>query len=438
MVVSAPSINVLPAPRFARQGDFVFVSTIYPLSADGEVVHTDALSPHVGEAEIAAQARAILDSLRSVLDEAGSALELTLKAEVYLVDPDDFYEFKLVWKEYFPNDPPVRTTAIVGDDHIIPGCSLSLSAVALTKDAGTQRETIHVDDVPDPMEAEWVPQAIKAAPFVWPTPLPATDFKTGLAVGSNPTAPYYGSETEMQAHYMFQNWGKILSAAGSGLDQALKSQAYEVDLATFHDMDGIWAQYMGWGADAAPPTRSSMAMRGLLVPGAAFVANVQFLAPDKDHKKEETRKGIAWHPEDVRAVHFSPGLTAGDWFFMAGQVACADFDTFDFQQAPKGLPYYFSDIEIQTAEVLRLLSNQLAANDMSLSNVVDARVFLVEPRRDFRGFERVWRQVFEPLGDMPALNLIPSKQANGGGGIMMPNDLWIEIDLIAHRQHGSS
>ena len=306
MVAAAPARNILPAPRFTCQGHFVFVSTIYPVAEDGHVVKSDAISPFVGESEIGAQTRAILDTLSTILAEAGSALPLTLKAEVYLVDPNDFYEFKLVWKEYFPADPPVRTTAIVGDDQIIPGCLLSLSAVALTNGADVQRETIHVDDVPDPMEAEWVPQAIKAAPFVWPTPLPATDFKTGLVVGRNPTAPYYGSDAEMQAHFMFQNWDKILRAAGSGLDQALKSQAYEVDLATFHDMDGIWAQYMGWGADVPPPTRSWMAMRGLLVPGAAFVANVQFLVPDKEHQKKETREGIAWHPEDVRAVHFSP------------------------------------------------------------------------------------------------------------------------------------
>ena len=42
-------------------------------------------------------------------------------------------------------------------------------------------------------------------------------------------APYYGSEMELQASYIFEQWGKILTAAGSGLDQALKSQAHETD-----------------------------------------------------------------------------------------------------------------------------------------------------------------------------------------------------------------
>ena len=435
MVATAQALNVLPAPRSNRQGDFIYVSTIYPIDAEGNVVHTDAISPYVGEAEIATQTRAVLDTMRDVLAEAGSSLDRVLKAEVYLVDPAEFYEFKLVWQEYFPDEPPARTTAIVGDAHIIPGARISVSAVALARDGSAAREYIHVDDAPDPLEAEWAAQAVKAAPFVFPSPVPATDFETGLAVKRNPIAPYYGSDMELQASYLFEQWGKILPAAGSGLDQALKSQAYEVDLKNFHDMDGIWDQYIGHSGGGAPPTRSSMAMRGLLVPGALFVANVVFLAPDATHQKSESREGIRWgHPEDVRNVHFTPGLWAGDWFFMAGHCAIPDFENFSFVTAPRGLPYYFSDIEIQTEATMDLLVEQLEANGLSLRNVVDARVFLAgeDPRGDYRGFNRAWKRVFEPTGHWPSMNLIPSQQANGLGGIMM-HDLIIEIDLIAHR-----
>ena len=70
------------------------------------------------------------------------------------------------------------------------------------------------------------------------------------------------SDAEMQAHYIFQNLDKVLRAAGSGLDQAIKSQLYEVSLTTFHDVDAIWGSYM-----PVPPPRSSMAIRGLPVPG---------------------------------------------------------------------------------------------------------------------------------------------------------------------------
>ena len=436
MVATTQALNVLPAPRFTRQGDFIHVSTIYPLTATGEVVHSDAISPYVGEAEIAAQTRAILETLRDVLAEAGSSLERVLKTEVYLVDPTEFYEFKLVWQEYFPHEPPARTTAVIGDDHIFPGARLSVSAVALANDASVPREYIHTDEAPDPLEAEWCAQAIKAAPFVFPSPVPATDFQTGLAVGRDPIAPYYGSDAELQTTYIFEQWGKILPAAGSGLDQALKSQAYETDLANFHDMDAIWGTYVGWGNGAPPPTRSSVSMQGLLVPGALLVPNMFFLAPDKDHQKTESRKGIRWHPEDVRNVHFTPGLWAGDWFFMAGQGAMPEYDDLRFDTAPPGLPSYFSDIEIQTEATMELLLEQLEANGLSLKSIVDARIYLFEALRDYRGFEAAWRRVFEPIGHWPSMNLIPSKQASGLRGTMLP-DLIVEIDLVAHPEQGS-
>ena len=432
---TAPPLNVLPAPRFNRQGDYIWVSTIYPIDAAGAVVHAGALSPYVGEAEVAAQTRAVCEGLKDTLAEAGTSMDRVLKAEVYLVDPAEFYEFKLVWREYFPSAPPARTTAVVMDEHIIPGVRLSLSAVALAGDSAAQKEIIHVADVPDPMEAEWVPQATRGGIFVFPSALPATDFETGIAVKTNPIAPYYGSDAELQTRYIFENWGKVLAAAGSGLDQGLKSQGMEVSLTTFHDMDGIWSEYLGRGAGAPPPGRSSMAMRGLLMPDALLVVNCFFLAPDAQHQKVESRDGIRWHPEDVRNVHFSPGLWAGDWFFMAGQGAIPDYENMVFETAPPGLPHYFSDIEIQTESTMNLIREQMEGNDLSLTNIVDARVYLVNAQRDYRGFARAWRRIWEPLGRMPSMNLIPSRQHDGRGGMMM-DELIVEIDLIAHREQG--
>ena len=434
---TALPLNVLPAPRSNRQGDYIWVSTIYPLDAGGGVVHAESPSPFVGESEVAAQTRAVCEGLRGVLAEAGSSLDRVVKAEVYLVAPEDFYEFKLVWREYFPTEPPARTTAVVLDDHLVPGVRLSLQAVALAGDAGAVKETIHVDDAPDPMAAEWAPQATKAGIFVFPSAVPATDFETGIPVKRNPIAPYYGSDAEMQTRYIFENWAKVLAAAGSGLEQGLKSQAMEVDFTNFHDMDGIWGQYMGHGAGVPPPGRSSMAMRGLLVPDALLVVNCFFLAPDAEHQKVETREGIRWHPVDLRQVNFTPGLLAGDWFFMAGQASLPDYENMVVKTAPHGLPYYFSDIEIQTEMTMELLQEQLEGNGMTLRDIVDARIYLVEPRRDYRGFERVWRRLFEPLGHWPSINLIPSKEADGGSGVMTQDKLLhIEIDLIAHRGHG--
>ena len=159
-------------------------------------------------------ANGLLVALQAVLAEAGSSLDRVVKAEVYLVAPEDFYEFKLVWREYFPSAPPARATAVVLDDHLVPGVRLSLQAVALASDAGAVKETIHVADVPDPMAAEWAPQATKAGIFVFPSALPATDFATGIPVKRNPIAPYYGSDAELQTHRHLRAVGQ--GAGGGG------------------------------------------------------------------------------------------------------------------------------------------------------------------------------------------------------------------------------
>jgi enamine deaminase RidA (YjgF/YER057c/UK114 family) len=423
--------GILPAPGWRRSGDFVFVSSIYPVDGEGNAVHSPSTSPYTGESEAGAQTRAVLEDLKARLAEAGTTLDRMVKAEVYLADPADFVELKQVWREYFPTDPPARVTAVVGEDHIIPGARLNLHGVALAGDSAYRKETISVADAPDPLAAEHAPQAVKAGPFVFPSALPATDFENGIVVGKNARLPYYGNDAELQANYVFDQLERVLKAAGSGLDQAIKSQLYEVDLGTFHDVDRVWGARM-----PIPPPRSSMAMRGLLVPGAVFVPNLVFLAPDDQHQKRETREGIRWHPVDLRKVNFTPGILAGDWLMTAGQCALPDYKNAVFDTAPEKLPWHFSDIEIQTESTMGLLLEQLEGNGMGLGDIVDAKIFLVNPHRDYRGFERTWRRLFDGVGQMPSMSIVPSVQANGKGGIMV-NELIIEIDLISRKEGGT-
>jgi enamine deaminase RidA (YjgF/YER057c/UK114 family) len=416
-------LEELPAPRFNRADDYVFVSSIHPEPAED----TQPRSPYVGESQVAAQTRSILTQLQSTLAEAGSSIDQVLKAEVSLADPSDFYEFKLVWKEFFPTDPPARTTIVVGDHHIYPDCRLNLQAIALHESSGYTREVVRPDDVPDPLDAEHASWAVKAGPFVFVSGFPATDFKTGVPVGRKPGFPNYGSDAEMQADYLIDSWEKVATAAGTSLDNAINVQFYETDLLNFHDVDAIWGNRMG-----VPPPRSSMACKGFVVPGALFTANLIFLVPDGNYQKEETRAGIRWHPVDVRKVNFSPGITAGDWLFTAGQVPVPDFAKHEWVGTPAGLPNYWSDIEIQTEFAMTLLGEQLEANGATLGDIVDAKIYLVDSPADYRGFERAWRRIFADVESWPTISIIPSNQYNDDTGIMFPGPR-IEIDLITKR-----
>ena len=427
-------MSFLPAPAARQGGDFVFVSSLYPVDESGAVVRADSISPYLGESEMGAQARRVLTLLKEVLDASGSSLANTLRAEVYLVDAADFYEFKLVWMEFFPDDPPARSTIVIGDEHAIPGCLLNLNAVALANDAAVKREVINVADIPQSMDAEHAPHAVKAAPWVFPSAFPATDFETGIPVGKNEKFPAYGSDGEMQAHYILENLSKVMEAAGTSIDQAVKTQFYETDFLNFHDIDTVWASYVGLPPDGLPPCRSSMGARGFLYPGAIFAHNTMFLVPDDKHQKVESQKGLRWHPEQVRSVHYTPGMWTGDWFHMAGQISFPEFGKWEsIVRTPPGLPYTGSDIEVQTEFTMTMLGEQLTGNGLGLDDIIDARIFLIDTaKRDYRGFVRAWERLFADVERKPAMSLIPSVTADGGTGIMVP-DLLIEIDLIAKK-----
>ncbi|EAR51293.1 conserved hypothetical translation inhibitor protein [Oceanicola granulosus HTCC2516] len=57
-----------------------------------------------------AQVRQTLRNLETVLKGAGSSLADVLKMNVYLTDATRFADFNRVYAEFFPEEPPARTT----------------------------------------------------------------------------------------------------------------------------------------------------------------------------------------------------------------------------------------------------------------------------------------------------------------------------------------
>ena len=60
------------------------------------------------------ETRATLNNLKTIIEDAGYALEGMLKVTCYLSNMDDFDEFNKVYSEYFPDAPPARTTIQAG------------------------------------------------------------------------------------------------------------------------------------------------------------------------------------------------------------------------------------------------------------------------------------------------------------------------------------
>lgn len=77
-------------------------------------VPVDPVTSELRNSSIEEETRQTLDNLAAVAESAGTSLKNTLKVTVFLTDMKLFQRFNAVYAEYFPENPPARSTVQVG------------------------------------------------------------------------------------------------------------------------------------------------------------------------------------------------------------------------------------------------------------------------------------------------------------------------------------
>ena len=78
---------------------------------------------------IADQIRQTLRNMEHMLASAGSGLDRIVKINVVLTDIQDYDEMNLIWREFFPVDPPARTTCAL---QLSNGNGVEIECIALS------------------------------------------------------------------------------------------------------------------------------------------------------------------------------------------------------------------------------------------------------------------------------------------------------------------
>ena len=65
------------------------------------------------EGDIQAQTRQVLENLKAVLEGAGTSFANVVKTTVFLKSMDDFAKMNEIYAQYFPENPPARSTVEV-------------------------------------------------------------------------------------------------------------------------------------------------------------------------------------------------------------------------------------------------------------------------------------------------------------------------------------
>ncbi|WP_336055095.1 RidA family protein [Nitratireductor sp. CH_MIT9313-5] len=107
----------VPLSPAVRAGDFVYISGQVPVGEDGIVV--------VGG--ITEQTHQVMKNVKAALELAGCSLEDVVKTTVWIEDARDFGPFNAAYAQYFPKDPPARTTV---ESRLMLDIKIEVEAVA--------------------------------------------------------------------------------------------------------------------------------------------------------------------------------------------------------------------------------------------------------------------------------------------------------------------
>lgn len=118
----------LPKPPAAysqvvRKGSLVTTAGMVALDAAGNVV---------GEGDVGAQTRQVMENLKGALQAVGASLSDVVKTTIFLSDMVHYQGMNAVFNEYFQGHPPARSTVQAG--LALPSLMVEIEAIALLEE----------------------------------------------------------------------------------------------------------------------------------------------------------------------------------------------------------------------------------------------------------------------------------------------------------------
>jgi 2-iminobutanoate/2-iminopropanoate deaminase len=109
----------VPLSQAIKAGEWIFASGQLGFTAPGTLA----------QGGIAAETRQVCENLKAILEAAGSSLDRVVKVTIYMADLAELMAMNAIFSEYFPVDPPARTT--FGCSALVAGARVEIEAVAL-------------------------------------------------------------------------------------------------------------------------------------------------------------------------------------------------------------------------------------------------------------------------------------------------------------------
>ncbi len=336
-----PSPARLPFSRARVAGGLVYVAGTLAVTDSGDLAGNDA----------AAQTRAVLDRIGAVLKENGSDLRNAVAVTVYLKRASDFAAMNDVYRTYFSDAPPSRTT--IAADLVRPDALVEISLIAAAK--GTPRRIVH-------------PAAWKRSPNPYSYAIEAGDlvFLSGLVPRSAKDNTNIAGDVGVQTRAVMENAREILEEAGLGFDNVVSARVFVTDVASRDQMNAAYRSYFAHD----PPARAAV-VATLMQP--SFLVEITLVA---SRAPKQTIRD-----QSISNPNFSAAVSAGSRIFVSGIIGAS--------------PGAEADARAQSREALQQVGRLLTHAGSGFNDVVDSLVYL-KSTGDYAAMNEAYVGAFAP------------------------------------------
>ncbi|MGH9349406.1 MAG: RidA family protein [Vicinamibacterales bacterium] len=362
---SASNLN-LPFSPAVKAGGFIYVSGT--ISQEG--------------GDIRAQTKWCLDDLDRTLNAAGSSLQHAASINVYLKNQGDFAAMNEVYRAFFKENPPARTTIVA--DLVVPGGLVEISAVGIP--SGAERIIVHPPD--------WVKSP---NPYSYGIKSGDALFLAGLIARNGKDNSAVEGDISTQVKTAMDNAGQILKAAGYEFTDVVAVRNYISDTKHFAGMNTVYQTYF----PKDPPARATV-VAPLTAPQYLFETTMVAVKGPREAVITPAADGTPGRPNP----NLSSAIKVGNRLFVSGLLGSTAEN--------KG------DATAQTREILARAGRTLKAAGFGWSHVVDGVVFITDVA-NFAAMNTGYRGIFTK--DFPA-------RATVRTGLVAPDGL-VEIMFTA-------
>ncbi len=346
----------LPLKRFLTSDGSRPSGLFAPGVVVGKTVYVAGKGDYRPNEDFPAKVRNCLAEIEKTLKVGGLNLSHVVKAHCYLEDPENYAKFNEVYREFFLDRPPARTT--LGVPHVPGDSRVEITAIAYT----------------DPSEVKQFGPPAGTFPFSAGILAGDTLYISGkgdqLPDGGHPAT------FEEQVRQAMRNVESVLKAAGLDFRHVVFSNVYIDNYDNYGVVNKVYSEFFEYGNE---PARAAVFVDW--IPGDSHV-EITCIATTDLARRKVVRPGSMKYGPDGRAMSASPAVWAGDTLYLS---ALAGFDSVE------GIMTV--DLEKQVRRMAQNHMDILAEAGLKLEDIVSGHVYL-RNINDYKPFNEIYAEYF--------------------------------------------